>query len=155
MMLNIVIFIGLSVFMLFLFFYVLKLEKFIENKFASIELSIEDLNKEIFLIKKEIKKVSSIEEIKKIESIVEKIVEDIKYLEEKNISFCKQIEEEISKITNNIKKSRMNNLNNINKYEESKIITLYKNGYSIEEISKTLGIPVGEIELIVKFSDFS
>ncbi|EDM23242.1 hypothetical protein FE773_02950 [Caminibacter mediatlanticus TB-2] len=149
----IIIFIGLSAFMLFLFFYMLKREKFIEQKFAAIELSVEELNKELFLLKKEIKKINSVEDIKKIEEIIEEIVDDIKYLEEKNRDFYKKIEEEIVKIENNLKKSPVNALSNINKHEESKVLNLYKNGYTIEEISRELRIPAGEIELILKFSN--
>ena len=150
----IVIFIGLSFFMLFLFFYMLKREKIIENKFAAIELSIEELNKELYLLKKELKNVDSVEAISKIEKIIEEIVDDIKILEEKNKKFYEKIEEEISKIENNIKKSHLTTtLHSINKHEESKILNLYKSGYSIEEISRELRIPAGEVELVLKFSN--
>jgi len=140
--------------MLFLFFYMLKREKIIENKFAAIELSIEELNKELYLLKKELKNVDSVEAISKIEKIIEEIVDDIKILEEKNKKFYEKIEEEISKIENNIKKSHLTTtLHSINKHEESKILNLYKSGYSIEEISRELRIPAGEVELVLKFSN--
>ncbi len=150
----IIIFIGLSFFMLFLFYYMLKREKIIENKFAAMELSIEELNKELYLLKKEVKNIDNVEAIAKIEKIIEEIVDDIKILEDKNKEFYEKVEEEISKIENNIKKSHLTtSLNSINKHEESKILNLYKNGYSIEEISRELRIPAGEIELVLKFSN--
>ncbi len=150
---HLIIFIGLSAFMLFLFFYILKREKIIEQKFAAIELSLEELNKEVFLLKKELKNNKSIETIQKLEEIIENIVDDIRYLEEKNRKFYKKIEEEIAKVQLEVKKQNIPAIGNINKHEEEKILNLYKNGYSIEEISRELRIPAGEIELILKFSN--
>ncbi|MEO1927374.1 MAG: hypothetical protein ABGX26_01620 [Nautiliaceae bacterium] len=31
------------------------------------------------------------------------------------------------------------------------MVSMYKNGYTIEEISKELRIPAGEVELVIKF----
>ena len=150
---NLIIFTGLSAFMLFLFFYILKREKIIEQKFAAIELSLEELNKEVFLLKKELKNNKSLQAIQKMEEIIENIVDDIRYLDEKNRDFYKKVEEEIAKIQIEIKKQNLPAIGNINKHEEEKILNLYKNGYSIEEISRELRIPAGEIELILKFSN--
>jgi hypothetical protein len=151
--LNIIIFIGLSFFILFLFFYILKREKVIEQKFAAMELSLEELNKEVFLLKKELKNNNSIESIKKMEKIIEEMLSNIEFLEEKNKEFYSAIEEELSKLHVEIKKSHLPNVTSINKHEEEKILSLYKNGYSVEEISRELRIPAGEIELILKFSN--
>jgi len=147
-----IIFIGLSGFMLFLFFYILKREKIIEQKFAAIEVSLEELNKEVFLLKKDLKKDNTIKTVEKIEEIVETIVDDIKFMEEKNKKFYDKIENEVSKIYSQIKKNSLS-FSNLNKHEEDKILSLYKNGYSVEEISRELRIPAGEIELILKFSN--
>jgi len=151
--LYLIIFIGLSIFILFLFFYILKVEKLIERKFASIELGLEELNKEVFVLKKKLKENDSIKAIEKIEEIIETIVDDIKYMEEKNQKFYKKIEEEINLLSRRVKNSSISNCSNISKHEEDKIIALYKNGYSIEEISRELRIPAGEIELVLKFSN--
>ncbi|GAB6046020.1 hypothetical protein JCM11957_16190 [Caminibacter profundus] len=147
-----IIFIGLSGFMLFLFFYILKREKIIEQKFAAIEVSLEELNKEVFLLKKDLKKDNTIKTVEKIEEIVETIVDDIRFMEEKNKKFYEKIENEVSKIYSQIKKNSLS-FSNLNKHEEDKILSLYKNGYSVEEISRELRIPAGEIELILKFSN--
>jgi len=148
----ILMFIGLSFFMLFLFFYILKIEKILEQKLALIEMSIEESNKEIYLLKKKIKSLNEINDLEKLENIINQIVEDVKYLEEKNRNFYKEIEEEIIKIKNYVKKSPLKNLESINKNQELQILNLYKNGYSIEEISKELMVPVGEIEFIIKMA---
>jgi len=38
---------------------------------------------------------------------------------------------------------------------ERQVINLYKRGMSIEEISETLGIPAGEVELILNLQDIA
>jgi Na+/phosphate symporter len=145
---------GLSFFLLFLFFFVIKREKIYEQKFAAIELSLEDLNKELFLLKKEIKNNKTLQTVEKIEEIVETIVDDIKMIEEKNKEFYEKVENDIVSLQQQIKKNALQNtMSNLNRHEEEKIIALYKNGYSIEDISRELRIPAGEIELILKFSN--
>ena len=52
---EIIMFLGLSGFILFLFFYMLKRDKIVDSKLAAMELALEDLNQEIFKIKKEMK----------------------------------------------------------------------------------------------------
>jgi ATP/maltotriose-dependent transcriptional regulator MalT len=150
---NIVIFGGLSIFILFLFFYILKLEKAIEQKFAAMELSLEELNKEMFLVKKQLKNDDTLKTLERLERIIESIVDDVRIMEEKNREFYQKIEHEIAKINLEVRKSNLPNVSALSKHEEEKVISLYKSGYSIEEISRELRIPAGEIELIVKFSN--
>ena len=152
-LMTLIIFGGLSLFILFLFYYILKLEKTIEQKFAAIELSLEELNKEMFLVKKQLKNDENVKTLEKLERIIENIVDDIRIINNKNKEFYQKIESEIAKINLEIKKNSLPNISTLSKHEEEKVISLYKNGYSIEEISRELRIPAGEIELIVKFSD--
>ncbi|WP_457559892.1 DUF6115 domain-containing protein [Caminibacter sp.] len=153
-MLNLIIFGGLSAFILFLFLYILKLEKKIEQKFAAMELSLEELNKEMFLVKKQIKNDETIKTLERLERIIENIVDDVRIIEEKNREFNEKVENEISKITLEMKKNSLPTISTLSKHEEEKVISMYKNGYSVEEIARELRIPAGEIELIVKFSAF-
>lgn len=144
---------GLSFFMLFLFFLMIKRDKIYEQKFAAMELSLEELNKEIFDLKKELKKNNPLKTIEKIEEIVETMVDDIRIMEEKNKEFYDSVEEKIAYLQQQIKKSNIQNtMSSLNRHEEEKILSLYKRGYSVEEISRELRIPAGEIELILKFS---
>ncbi len=152
-MLNIAIFVGLSAFMLFLFFYILKLEKIIEQKFSAMEISLEELNKEVFLLKKQIKNSDTIKTLERLERIIESIVDDVRVIDEKNKEFYEKIELEIAKINSLIKKNSIPSVSTLSKHEEEKVIALYKSGYSIEEIARELRIPAGEIELIVKFAN--
>ena len=150
--LNLIIFVGLSIFMLFLFFYIIKREKLNEQRFSAFELSLEEAHKEIFLLKKEIKKDEIIKKIQTIENIVESIVDDVRAIEEKNVELIESLKKQIHDLYAEIKKSKIPQMNSINKTDEEKIKNLYKNGYSIEEISRELRIPAGEVELILKFS---
>ncbi len=152
LLITIIIFVGLSFFMLLLFWYILKRDKVIEQKFAAFELSLEEVHKEIYELKKETN-TSSKEKLEKIERIIESIVDDIRAIEKKNLEIITSLKEEVDELKNRIRKNSLPELNNmINKSDEERIINLYKNGYTIEEISRELRIPAGEIELILKFS---
>ena len=152
--LNLIIFVGLSIFMLFLFLFILKREKINEQKFAAFELSLEEAHKEIYLLKKEFKNNEITKKIQKIENIIESIVDDVRAIEGKNIELIETLKNQIQELYSEIKKSKIPQMNFVNKTDEEKIKNLYKNGYSIEEISRELRIPAGEVELILKFSSF-
>ena len=152
--LNLIIFIGLSIFIFFLFIFILKREKINEQKFAAFELSLEEAHKEIFLLKKELKNNDLSKKIETIEKIVESIVDDVRAIEERNLQNLEALKEQIRELYAEIKKSKMPEMNFISKSDEEKIKTLYNNGYTIEEISRELRIPAGEVELILKFSSF-
>ena len=145
---------GVSLFMFFLFFYVLRVEKIIENKLARFELSLEELNKEMYLLKKELEKNTSSKEIEeKFERLMDSIVDDVRMIEKKNIAMFEKLKEEITRISHKLKKNNMPEFSNISRHEEEKIINLYKGGYSVEDISRELRIPAGEIELVLKFAN--
>jgi septal ring factor EnvC (AmiA/AmiB activator) len=147
---EIIMFLGLSGFILFLFFYMLKRDKLVDAKLAAMELALEDLNQEIFKIKKDMKNNDMQKTLQEMEGVIEKLVENIKKIEDKNIKFIKQVENKMFNIEHSVK-SKMVDFSNINKSDEQKIINLYKNGYTIEQISRELRIPAGEVELVIKF----
>jgi DNA repair ATPase RecN len=152
--LTLIMFIGLSGFMLFLFFYIINRDKVVDNKFAGIELGLEEINKEVFKLKKEIEELKSNSNFKDFEKIVEEMLLSIKNLEKKYFVKIEEIENKLSLIENKSKKIDFN-FSNLNSQDEEKIKMLYKNGYSIEEISRELRIPAGEVELILKFSNLN
>jgi regulator of replication initiation timing len=131
----------------------MKVEKAIQNKLVALELSVEELNKEVFALKKELKKATSLDALKDLEKIIETIVDDIKAIEEKNKSLYLSLKEEIRRISAEIKKNKIPEYTSITRHEEEKIINMYKSGYKVEEISRELRIPAGEIELILKFAN--
>jgi len=155
LIINILMFGGISFFVFLLFLFMLKREKIISQKFSAFEISLEGLNKEIYLIKKKLQNIQNLSKIEKIEGQIIDLIDNMEKIEEKNIEIINLVQERINDLYAKIKQSKISDISrDISKNEEDKIVELYKNGYSIEEISKELRIPAGEIELIVKFSDF-
>ena len=150
---EIIIFVGISGFILFLFFYMLKRDKEIDNKMAAMELALEDMHQDIYKLKKEIKNISNTKALEEIEKVIEKLVDNIKLMEEKHIRQIKELENKLFSLEHSVK-NKIVDFSNVNKSDEQRIIHLYKNGYSIEEISRELRIPAGEVELVIKFQNF-
>jgi len=142
---ELIMFIGLSGFLLFLFFYIIRRDKIIDSKLLALEDMIEEINQELFKLKKQQNSKVLIE----MEKAIEKLVDNIKKIEEKNIYYIKNLEEKIEKISSKVSLKPLEL--DINKIDEQRIINLYKQGYSIEDISKELMIPAGEVELVIKF----
>jgi septal ring factor EnvC (AmiA/AmiB activator) len=151
--LEIIIFVGISGFILFLFFYMLKRDKEIDSKMAAMELALEDMHQEVYKLKKDLKSINNTKALEEIENVIEKLVDNVKLMEEKQIKQIKELENKLFSIEHSVK-SKMVDFSNINKTDEQRIINLYKNGYSIEEISRELRIPAGEVELVIKFQNF-
>ena len=147
---EIIMFLGLSGFIFFLFFYILKRDRVIDSKLAAMELALEDLNREIYKVKKEINGKDTKKMLEEMENVIEKLVENIKKLEEKNINSIKELEKKLFSLEHSVK-NKIVDFSNVNKSDEQRIINLYKNGYTIEEISRELRIPAGEVELVIKF----
>ena len=152
---NILMFGGISFFVFLLFLFMLKREKISEQKFAAFEMSLEELNKEVYLIKKKLQSIENLPKIEKMEEQIIELVDNMEKIEEKNIEIINLMQERINDLYLKIKQNKFSDISrSINKNEEEKILDLYKNGATIEEISRELRIPAGEIELIVKFSNF-
>ena len=149
---ELIMFIGLSGFLLFLFFYIIRRDKIIDSKLLVLEDMIEEINQELFKLKKQQNSQESTKLLIGVEKTIENLVDNIKKIEEKNIYYIKKLEERIEKISSKVSLKNKTPLElDINKIDEQRIINLYKQGYSIEDISKELMIPVGEVELVIKF----
>jgi len=140
-------FIGLSGFLLFLFFYIIRRDKIIDSKLLALEDMIEEINQELFKLKKQQNSKDSTKLLIEMEKTIEKLVDNIKKIEEKNIYYIKNLEEKIEKISSKVSLKPLEL--DINKIDEQRIINLYRQGYSIEDISKELMIPAGEVELVI------
>ena len=150
--LYLIMFVGLSFFVLFLFIYILRVEKAFESKMEAFEMTLENINRDIFLLKKELNNSSSLDKIDTIEQILDSVVDKVRDLENKYSKLISSLKSEIRNLQSEIKKSKLPDIATLSKSEEDKIISLYKRGYSIEEISKELRVPIGEVEFIVKFA---
>jgi len=152
---TIAIFLGLSVAIMFIFFYMFARDKIVDKKFALISAALENINQEIYKLHKSQKDDS----LKDIESMITnqldvvldsllKNIQDVQYTNKREIEL---LYDKIVKIENGVKNMRLPNLENVNKKEnKEKIKELYEIGYSIEEIAKQEGIPAGEVQFILK-----
>ncbi len=149
-MIVIIMFLGLSGFLFFLFLYIMKRDKFIEEKAAAFERSLDTLNQEVYFLKEELKKRNINASLQEIEKIINRLINDIKKLETKHLTHIQRLEQKMMSIESSVKTKTID-FSNITKSDEQKIVSMYKNGYTIEEISKELRIPAGEVELVIKF----
>jgi len=150
---------------LIIFFIYLK-DKEMNKKLSIYEKAIEDLNKRIFLLEKNQKKIilsqnTDIEhEIKKIENSIKFRVEEAVVPLTKSI---KDIQWIVNKFQNEID-SRIENLEVLtkemnslissgDKIDENKIIELYKEGMNIDEIAKMQKISQGKVDLVLKLAN--
>jgi len=81
------------------------------------------------------------------ESLI-KIVRSIKNLDHNQ----KEIMSKVEKIENQLKLSMLSSSSNSN---EDEIISLFRQGKSLEEIAKEKRIPLGEVELIIKLANIN
>ncbi len=87
----------------------------------------------------------------KIYEVGESLIKIVRNL--KNIDAKQSIhEEKIKKIEEKLKHFNISSSSNTN---ENKIISLYKDGKSIEEIANEMRVPTGEVELIVKLANLN
>jgi len=156
----IAIFTGLSITILFIFFYIFLRDKQTDKKFQRMGMALEEMNEELYKIEKRQKNLSN--ELKlelenltdnKVDEILNNMVALIKDSQQKSELEIQSLYSKIEKLENNIKINSLPNLeiNNNEKNEKDKIKELYEIGYSFEEIAKELNIPVGNVKLYLQF----
>jgi len=157
MNLTIAIFIGLSIAIAFLFFYMFERDKELDRKFHLISDALENINQEIFKIQNQQKK-NSLQNMDliisdKLNDIVQNLVKMINNNQTKNKDEISVLYDKIEKLEKDMKALSLPNFKTIDKKENDKerVKKLFDIGYSIEEISKETGIPIGEVHLLLKF----
>ena len=130
------------------------------KKFFLYEKAIEDLNKKIYDLEKELKQKNSAvnkQEIK--EYIDENIEESLQKITQFVISFKNEQEKYLSEIKDNMEEKLTlidDKIKNFTVMPESyssnekKIVNLYNKGLSVSEIARNLRIGIGEVELVLK-----
>lgn len=157
--------IAMAAMILYLIYYVFTKDSEYNRSIRSVATAAEELNREIFYLKKKlsdtqasIKKNSSRMNDEDIYQEVERTVYDMV----KPISLgLKRLEESIQNIEENIN-SRISSLESgvkqisipasIHGNDDEKIISLYKQGISLETISKELHISKAEVEFVLKIN---
>jgi predicted transcriptional regulator len=157
MSITIAIFLGLSLAVVFLFFYMFARDKAIDKKFHLISAALENINQEIYKIQKQ-QKDNSLQNIEnliadQLDGVIENLIETIKQSQYKNQKEIEMLFDKISKLESNVKTMSLPNLDPIanKKDNKEKAKELFEIGYSIEEIAKELGMPAGEVQLLIKF----
>ena len=130
------------------------------KKFFLYEKAIEDLNKKIYDLEKELKQKDSVlskQEIKEyidenIEESLQKITQfalSLKKEQEKTISDIREeVSEKLEAIDEKIKNFTL--MPDSYQSNEKKILNLYNKGLSVSEIARNLRIGIGEVELVLK-----
>jgi uncharacterized membrane protein YgaE (UPF0421/DUF939 family) len=154
---TIAIFIGLSIAVVFLFFYMFARDKEIDRKFHLISSALEDINQEIYKLQKH-QKDNSLQNVEhmiaeQLEGVLENLVKTVEQSQYKNQQEIQMLFDKISKIESNIKTMSLPNLDPIanKKDNKEKVKELFEIGYSVEEIAKEVGLPAGEVQLLLKF----
>jgi ACT domain-containing protein len=156
-MITIAIFIGLSLAVVFLFFYMFARDKAIERKFHMISAALENINQEIYKLQKQ-QKDNSLQNIEtmiaeQLDEVIQNLIDNINQSQYANKKEIELLFDKISKLESNVRTMSLPNLDPINNKKDSKdkIKELYEIGYSIEEIAKETGLPAGEVNLLLKF----
>jgi len=153
MNITIAIFIGLSLAVVFLFFYMFARDKEIDKKFHLISAALDNINQEIYKIQKQ-QKDNSLQNVEVlIEEQLHQLLDTMKQNQYHNQKEIEMLFDKISQLETNVKTISLPNLNSLEnkKDNRSKIKELFEMGYSIEEISKEVGLPAGEVQLLLKF----
>ena len=157
--------VAMAAVILYLLYYVYTKDADYSRNIRSVASVVEDLNRELFYLKKELKEAESVMQKAPSRMSDEEIYQEIErsvYDMVHPLSIAlKQIQENIDAIETEIE-SRMAQLESgvkqiaiptsIHGNDDEKIISLYKQGVSIETISKELHISKPEVEFVLKIN---
>ena len=156
---------GMAGIILYLLYYVYTKDAEYSRNIRSVASVVEELNREIYYLKKNITETQkSIQQNKRgmsdkeIYEEIERSVYDMvqplslgfKQLQENIIAIDSQIESRVSSIENGVKHFSIPN--SVNGNDDEKIISLYKQGITLETISKELNISQPEVEFVLKIN---
>ncbi len=155
--------IGLLIFFIIIvYIYLVIKDNESSKKFYLYEKAIEDLNKKIFdLEKNKQKKDTEIDKEYFQNYIDEKLKEDIQNITVFVLNSKKEMENELSNAKNDILKQveyiseKIKNFASMQQtYQtnDKKIISLYNEGFGVNEIARKLRIGIGEVELVLKLA---
>jgi len=159
MSMTLMIFIGLSLAVMFLFFYMFLRDKEIEKKFHFINESLENINQEIYKIQKQQEKDNLAEVRKIIAEELNVVIEDVlRTMQEHQLQNKREIDmlvDRVLKIETNVKTMALPQFEPPKKDNTEQIRELYEMGLSIEDIAKETGMNAGEVQFILKTLKFS
>ena len=131
------------------------------RKIAQLEHSIEDINKEIYKIQKWILENDKKDEPKPKEPIKSETLKDIEEVKKDILSLQHGLQSDRDYFEDKILilEERLRSLGHFNapsqNRNEQQILDLFKNGYTIDAISKELRISKSEVEFVLKLSELN
>ncbi|EDZ63462.1 hypothetical protein SMGD1_1701 [Sulfurimonas gotlandica GD1] len=157
--------VAMAAMILYLLYYVFTKDSEFNKNIRSVASVVEDLNREIFYLKKEltetkksIKSNSSRMSDEEIYEEVERTTYDmvkplslgVKRLEETLITIDEQMNSRIASLESGVKQISIPT--SVHGNDDEKIISLFKQGVSLETISKELHISKAEVEFVLKIN---
>lgn len=142
--------------MSFIYFYIKDNEG--QKRFARYEKSLDDLNKELYKIQKFLKDNSSnigninINELQKdIKNDVRKVIDNLHSIIEKDREY---VDSKLSMLNDKIKEANFFPTSS-NGVDDRRIISMFKDGWSIDAIARDLRITKSEVEFTLKLADIN
>ncbi|MGE4398787.1 MAG: hypothetical protein AB7D29_04610 [Campylobacterales bacterium] len=150
--------ISIAVFFLFIFVYIR--ESAINKKLKLYEKTFDLINQNLHRLEKEVKAKSvavkeggmSASELEEFSEVSRVIIDKFHELQKDNLEFKESLVERYLDL-----ESKMKPLTSVTPsstgLDENKIVSLFSNGFGIEEIAKQLRIGTGEVEFVLKLHD--
>ena len=157
--------VGMAALILYLLYYVYTKDGEYSKNISSVASVVEELNREIYYLKKNMTEtqksiqqntrgMSDQEIYEEIERTVYDMVQPLtlgfKQLQENIVVIDSQIESRVSSIENGVKQFSVPN--SVNGNDDEKIMSLYKQGITLETISRELNISQPEVEFVLKIN---
>ena len=157
--------VGMAGVILYLLYYVYTKDHDYTKNIRSVASVVEELNREIYYLKKNMKKkkkgiqkntrgLSDAEIYEEIERSVYDMVQPLsagfKQLQEHIASIDSQVDSRISALENGVKQFSIPT--SINGNDDEKVISLFKQGVTLETISKELNISQPEVDFVLKIN---
>jgi uncharacterized protein YoxC len=157
--------VAMAIMILYLLYYVFTKDAESNKNIRSVASVVEDLNREIFYLKKELKdtktniktnssRMSDSEIYEEVERTVYDMVSPlslgVKRLEETLVKIDEQMNLRISSLENGVKQISIPT--SVHGNDDEKIISLFKQGVSLDTISKELHISKAEVEFVLKIN---
>ncbi|MCE3047562.1 DUF6115 domain-containing protein [Helicobacter kayseriensis] len=160
-------FIGLAAFLILLFTYFKDLES--SKRLDKFEVAIDNLYDEFYKIQKILKNLQGEQEEKTQEIIAQiemqtkdiithslsKTYEHLESIEQRVNDEIKMATNNLSSLDGKIRELEFFSSNSVNNVDEKKILSLLESGKSVDVIAKELGITRGEVELLLQLSNIA
>lgn len=133
--------------LIFIFFYIKDSDS--QRQLARYEKSLDDLNKDIYKLQKFIKNMSSNDNAE-LKMDFRKSLDDIYAIIEKDREY---VDNKLTILEDRLKENSFYPSSSSSNIDDRRIITMFKDGWSIENIARELMITKSEVEFTLKLAD--